>query len=259
MYNFYSEKEIEILKEGGKILSTILFELKRNVVEGVFVYELENKARELIARHGAEPATVGYKPFGAKKPFPSALCTSVNSEVAHGSSLDNDRLLKKGDVVSLDIVIRYKGLFLDICRTFPVGELSEEDKKLVSVARMCTNAAVSKARVGNTVSDIGEAAFLCAKKHGLNTVKELGGHGVGRKIHDRPFIPNFPSKHYKDKIQEGMLLAIEPIVSYGSCEIINPKDDEYLYITKNGSKAAQFEESVLVTKDGPLVLTKDYD
>jgi methionyl aminopeptidase len=150
-------------------------------------------------------------------PFPSAVCTSVNDEIVHGISKDNQRKLKNGDIVSLDIVMGYKGLFVDICRTFPVGEISNEDKNLIAAAREVTNAAITTAEIGKTVDDIGRIAEDTAKEFGFDTVKELGGHGVGRQIHMEPFIPSAPDLGVPNvRIKEGMVLAIEPVVSAGT-------------------------------------------
>jgi len=216
MYNYYSEEEVEILREGGKKLAWIMNELEKFLKVGLEVDEIENKARELIKEVGAVAATVGYTPRGASFPFPSAVCTSINDGIAHGISKDNSRKLKSGDVVSLDIVIKYKGLFVDVCRTYPVGEVSKKDLKLIATARETTNAAIAAARVGNTTEDIGRAAEKTAREFGFDTIKELGGHGVGRKIHSEPFIPNAPNLNVPVvKIKEGMVLAIEPIVSAG--------------------------------------------
>ncbi len=256
MYNYYSEEEIKILREGGKKLAWIMNELENFLKVGLEVNEIENRARELIEEVGAEAATVGYTPRGASFPFPSAVCTSINDGIAHGISKDNFRKLKSGDIVSLDIVIRYKGLFVDICRTYPVGKVSKKDLELIAAARATTDAAIAAAKVGNTTEDIGRAAEKTAKEFGFDTIKELGGHGVGRKIHSEPFIPNAPNLNIPVvKIKEGMVLAIEPIVSAGDWRM-KDGDDGYLYLTEDGSKTAQFEETILITKDGPEILTK---
>ena len=191
-------------------------ELEKYLKVGIKVDSIESKARALITKVGATAATVGYAPRGASFPFPSAVCTSINDGIAHGISKDNKRLLKSGDIVSLDIVIKYKGLFIDICRTYGVGEISQEDRELIATAREVTDKAIEAAIIGNTTEDIGKAAETTAREFGFDTIKELGGHGVGRKIHDEPFIPNAPNLGVeKVEIKEGMVLAIEPIVTAG--------------------------------------------
>jgi methionyl aminopeptidase len=255
MFNYYNEEEIEILREGGRRLEQIMRDLESFVVVGTVVADIDKKCLELIASSDAKPATVGYKPRGAPFPFPSSVCVSINNGIAHGISTNNQRIIESGDIVSADVVIQYKGLFVDTCRSWGVGEMSEQDKLLITAARKTTNAAVKKAVLGNTTNDIGKASEETAKKYNFQTVKELGGHGVGRKIHDHPFIPSFANSGYNDKLKEGMLLAIEPIVNAGSWEMMDG-DDGYLYVTKDGKKSAQFEETVLITKDGPEILTK---
>jgi len=258
MYKFYSKEEIEKIREGGKILSQILKDLKNFIKPGIKVSEIENKSLELIKKNNAIPATVNYTPSGAPFPFPSSVCTSINNGIAHGISKDNPYVLKDGDVVSLDIVIKYKGLFVDICRTYGVGKMSKKDLELIAAARAVTDEAIAKAVIGNSTEDIGKAASETAKEYGYNTVKELGGHGVGRKIHDKPFIPSGDRLGVPFvKIKEGMVLAIEPIIAEGDTKIADG-DDGYLYVTTDGKKSAQFEETVLITKDGPEILTKDF-
>ena len=254
---FTEEKEILILKEGGRKLSEIMKGIKDFLNEGILVSEIDEKTKELIKSVGALPATVGYKPHGAPYPFPSAACVSINDEVAHGISTNNKRVLKNGDLVSIDVVIKYKGFFIDNCRTYGIGELSKKDKHLLDVSRLVTKKCIKKTIIGNTTEDIGLEAENTANQNNLDTVKELGGHGVGRAIHQDPFIPNAPNLGVKEeKIKEGMLLAVEPIVCEGKWEI-NLQDDGYLYKTDDGKKTSQFEETVLVTKDGPIILTKD--
>ena len=255
MYKFYSEKEIEILREGGRLLSEIMKSLEKFVVVGTIVADIDKKCLELIKQKGAEPATVGYKPKGAPFPFPSSVCVSINDGIAHGISTNNPRVVKDGDIVSMDVVIKYKGLFVDTCRTHGVGNISEKDKNLIMAARKTTDSAVKSALVGNTTNDIGEASESTAKKYGFKTCKELCGHGVGRKIHDFPYVPSFSNSGYRDTLEEGMVIAIEPIVNEGTWEM-KDGDDGYLYITKDGKKSAQFEETILITKDGPEILTK---
>ncbi len=255
MYKYYSEKEIEILREGGRRLEKIMKELEFFINVGTVVADIDIKCLELIKSFSAKPATVGYSPKGAPFPFPSSVCISINNGIAHGISTNSERIIEDGDIVSADVLIQYKGLFVDTCRTWGIGKMSENDKKLILAARKTTDNAISKAVIGNTTNDIGAAAELTAKKYGFQTVKELGGHGVGRKIHDFPFIPSFAGSGYTDSIKEGMVLAVEPILNAGSWKMKNG-DDGYLYVTKDGKKSAQFEETILITKNGPEILTK---
>ena len=255
MYKYYSEKEIDILREGGKKLSYIMKELEKFVQVGTIVADIDKKCLELIKKENALPATVGYTPKGSPFPFPSSVCVSINNGIAHGISTNNPRIIENGYIVSLDVVIQYKGLFVDTCRSYGIGDISQKDKLLIMAARKTTDAAIDKAKTGNTTNDIGTAAQETAKKYGFETVRDLGGHGVGRKIHDFPFIPSFTNSGYSDLLKEGMVIAIEPIVNEGDWRMKNG-DDGYLYVTEDGKKSAQFEETVLITKDGPEVITK---
>jgi methionyl aminopeptidase len=216
MYKFYSKEEVDVLREGGKRLSQIMKGLESFVGVGTVVADIDKKCLELIKEANALPATVGFKPRGAPFPFPSSVCVSINNGIAHGISTNNPRVVKDGDIVSMDVVIKYKGLFVDTCRTYGVGNMSEKNKLLILAARKTTDEAVKSALVGNTTNDIGFASEESAKKYGFQTCKELGGHGVGRKIHDFPFIPSFGNSGYSDSLLEGMVLAIEPIVNEGS-------------------------------------------
>jgi methionyl aminopeptidase len=191
-------------------------ELEKFVQVGTIVSDIDKKCLELIREMESFPATVGYTPKGAPFPFPSSVCVSINNGIAHGISTNNPRIIKDGDIVSLDVVIKYKNLFVDTCRTYGVGNMSEKDKLLILASRKTTDEAIKKALIGNTTDDIGSAAQKTAKKYNFETVRELGGHGVGRKIHDFPFIPSFGNSGYADKIVEGMVLAVEPIINEGS-------------------------------------------
>ncbi len=251
----YNESEIEIMREGGKKLAQIMIDLENFAVAGITVADIDTKALELIAAAGAEPATVGYTPSGASYPFPSAVCVSINDEVAHGISTDNPRALEEGDIVSADIVIKYRGMFVDVCRSWGIGDLPAKRQKLVEAARKTTNEAIAVALPGNTTDDIGLAAFQTAKQHGFQTVRELGGHGVGKEIHMEPFVPNFPGSGFKTPLRPGMILAIEPIINAGDWRV-SLHENDYLFYTSDGSDSAQFEETVLITENGPEILTK---
>jgi methionyl aminopeptidase len=188
-------------------------ELEKFVKVGTIVSDIDKKCFELIKETNSLPATVGYSPKGAPFPFPSSVCVSINNGIAHGISTNNPRIIKDGDIVSMDVVIKYKGLFVDTCRTHGVGNMSEKNKLLILAARKTTDEAIKNALIGNTTNDIGAAAQETAKKYNFETVRELGGHGVGRKIHDFPFIPSFANSGYSDSLLEGMVIAVEPIVN----------------------------------------------
>ncbi len=256
MKHVYSQQEIESIREGGKKLSQIMKDLGNFLYVGMTVHEIEMKARELIIAVGASSATIGYKTEGAKTAFPSAACVSVNEEVAHGIAFESKKIIRSGDVVSIDIVIKYQGVFVDICRTYGVGALSPDSQRLIATARAVTDAAIAMAVAGNTVNDIGIAAESTAKENNCSTIKELGGHGVGKKIHMAPFVPNFAHSGYKDPVVAGMVLAIEPIVSLGDWRI-DLGSDGWVFTTRDQARTAQFEETVIVTEDGQEIVTAD--
>jgi methionyl aminopeptidase len=251
----YTTEELAFLREGGHKLKTLMDTLGEYITVGVKVHDLEMKVRELIDHAGGESATIGYSIPDAPYPFPSAVCVSINDGVVHGIAYENAYALQAGDVVSADVVMKYQGVYVDICRSWGVGKVSSENQALIRAARATTDAAIAAARVGNTVDDIGRAAQETARQHGFDTVRELGGHGVGKQIHMPPFIPNFANSGFRDKIQEGMVLAIEPIVTAGNWRV-ELQDDGWLFSTQDGSTTAQFEETVLVTEDGPEILTR---
>ena len=256
MQEIYTQEEYVLLKEGGAHLHRLMKQVGESIQVGTTVHEIEMLVRELIQECGGEAATVGYQIPDAPYPFPSAACVSVNDGVVHGIAYENHRALKEGDVVSVDVVMEYRGVYVDICRTWGVGKISQENKKLLTCAREATDAAIAAARVGNTVDDVGRAAEELARKYGFQTVRELGGHGVGKQIHMAPFIPNFAGSGFQDKIQAGMVLAIEPIVSAGDWRV-KLEDDGWLFSTRDGSTTAQFEETVYIREDGsPEILTK---
>lgn len=251
----YTEEEISIMREGGVKLSWIMSELEKYLEVGITYHDIEMKCRELIAEVGATSGTIGYQTRPEDPPFPAATCISVNNAVAHGIGYENETTVEEGDLVSLDVIIVWKGMFVDTCRSYIVGESTEERKTLLKCSRVATDAAVAAAIVGNTTDDIGAAAERIAKDYGYKTVKELGGHGVGKEIHMTPFVPSFAGSGYATPLKEGMILAIEPIVSAGGWKI-KILDDGWTFETRDGSDTSQFEETVVITRDGPQVLTK---
>lgn len=253
---FYTPEEIAIMREGGAVLSRITTELLEWAQPGKTYHEIEMKAREIIEKHGAKTGTIGYKTQPQDPPFPGAVCISVNNIVAHGIGFNDHTKLNEGDILSLDIIIIWKEMFVDICRSKIVGNnASEERKKLVECARATTDAAIKAAMPGKSTEDIAIASELTARGYKFMTIKELGGHGVGKKIHMPPFVPSFKGSGYNTPLKPGMILAIEPIVGAGDWKIVLQKDG-WAFRTKDNSDTAQFEETVLITENGPEILTK---
>ena len=207
--------------------------------------ELEDISCELVTKSGARPAFLGYKGFSA------ALCTSVNEEVVHG--IPSSRLLKEGDILSLDLGVLYEGYFGDAALTVPVGKISEKARKLIRVTKEALQKAVEHATVNNRLSDISAAIQQHAEKHGFSVIREFVGHGIGKDLHEDPQIPNFGEPGKGPPLRAGMVLAIEPMISSGSWEV-EVKPDGWTAVTRDRSLTAHFEYSVAVTEEGPLVL-----
>ena len=190
-----TKEEIEILKEGGKRLATILYKIKDMIKPGISTKELDIYAEKLIREYGDEPAFLNYTPEGVKTPYPASLCVSVNEEVVHGIP-KKDKILKEGDIVSIDLGLKHKGLFTDMALTVAVGNVNEQNKKLLEITEQVLQVGISVSREGNRVGDIGYAIenFIRSQKYKYGIVEILAGHGVGRAIHEDPYIPNFGKK-----------------------------------------------------------------
>jgi len=249
-----SPEEIEILREAGRILASVTAEVARACQPGVSTLELDTLAARLMREAGGEPALVGYQPEGADRPYPATLCASINNEVVHGIP-NAERVLKEGDVIGLDTVIKYKGLFIDMAMTVPVGEIPAETKRLLEVTKSALAAAIEVCRPGKRINDIGCAIEKVVKKSGFGLVEDLGGHAVGHAVHEEPYIPNYCIKGGSTALVPGMVLALEPIVNAGSMRVTLDEKDGYTYRTFDGKKSAHFEHSVLVTDGDPEILT----
>jgi methionyl aminopeptidase len=247
-------KEIEILREGGKRLATILHKVKAKVAPGVSTWDLDKYAEELILEGGDTPAFLNYKPEGATVAFPASLCVSVNNEVVHGIP-SKKRILKEGDIVSIDLGLKHKGMFTDMALTVPVGEVSSASMKLMKTTEKALEIGIAAAQGGNTTGDIGHAIESYVRPHRYGIVEVLSGHGVGRAIHEDPYIPNFGKKGKGDKLVPGMVVAIEPMLNNGT-KNVTLDDDGYTFHTADGKKSAHFELTILITEGEPEILTK---
>lgn len=249
-----TEAEIAVLREGGKRLAYILFELAKAVRPGVSTLELDNLARKLVAEGGDKPAFLDYLPRGAKRAYPAALCTSVNDEIVHGIPNESPRILKDGDIISLDMGLIHKGLYTDSAITVGVGKVDEAGLKLMEVTKQALIEGIKVIKEGKYVRDISYAIerYVRPKRYGI--VEELCGHGVGYKVHEDPYVPNYCLDDKGEKLKVGMVLAIEPMLNEGTKHIILDKD-EWTYRTKDGKRSAHFEHTVVVTKNGVEILT----
>jgi len=247
-------EEIEILREGGKHLATVLYKVRDMVAPGISTKELDTYAEKLIRDFGDEPAFLNYRPAGVATPFPATLCTSVNDEVVHGIP-DKNKILKEGDVISIDLGLKHKGLFTDMAFTVPVGVVSNSSLKLIKVTEKALQAGINAIMPGETVGDIGYAIENFVRPYRYGIVEVLSGHGVGRAIHEDPYIPNFGKKGKGEKLVPGMVIAIEPMLNNGTKNVVLNKDG-YTYRTADGKKSAHFEHTVLITEDGAEILTR---
>lgn len=249
-----TDDEIKIMREGGKILSAALAAAVRAVRPGVGIREIDEVAERALRAAGAAPSFKGYRSSKQDPPFPSTLCVSIGPEVVHGTA-DRNLKLKNGEIVSLDIGCEYKGLFTDLAITVSVGETSPEAKKLMEVTREALFAGVQAVKPRGGVKDISAAVEGRVKPHGFGIVTALVGHGVGHAVHEEPSIPNFTSSRAKAfSLKPGMCLAIEPMITAGSGEVVTA-DDGWTVVTKDKSLAAHFEMTVVVTKRGHEILT----
>jgi len=242
-----SEKEIQIMAENGKILASIMEELKKRVEPGISTQELNRVAETLILNSEGKPSFKGYEGF------PATLCTSINEEIVHG--VPSKRKLKNGDILSLDLGMKRKGFHVDVAITLPVGEVDPEVKRLVRITKKVLKIGIKKTKIGNTINDIGNTIQRYVESQGFNVVRDLCGHGIGKELHEEPKILNYGKRHTGFKIKQGMVFCLEPMVTMGDWKIKKTKDG-FGYETTDGSLSAHFEHTIVVTKHGVKVLTE---
>jgi len=244
-----SAREVELMALGGKILGDTVETLRAAVRPGISTGELDEIAESFIRSHeGAVPAFKGL--YG----FPGSICASVNSEVVHGIP-SKKRVLKDGDIISIDVGVGYKGYFTDSATTVPVGTISGEAQRLLEVTQQSLEAGISAARLGNHIGDIGAAVQAVVEKAGFSVVRDLVGHGIGVEFHEEPQVPNYGKPKRREKLVTGLTLAIEPMVNVGG-PATKTLTDRWTIVTADGSLSAHFEHTVAITDDGPRVLTR---
>lgn len=249
-----TKEEENIVREGGKRLAFILSLVGKAVKPGILTRELDELAEKLIRERGDEPAFLNYTPSGAKRAYPSTLCVSVNSEVVHG--IPGSRELKEGDIVGLDLGLRHRGFFSDSAITVPVGKIGSHAQKLIDATRESLYEGIKAIKIGGYLGDIGEAVGKVANRNKYGIVRVLGGHSIGKHIHEEPYIPNYGSSGTGPVLKKGMLLAIEPMFNEGREDVYIDRKDGYTFRTLDGSLSAHFEHTVLVTKNGAEILTE---
>ena len=248
-----TEKEIQAMRECGKRHAEILHKVAALVRPGISTAELDAAAEQMIKDYGDTPAFKGYKPDGADRPYPATLITSVNEEVVHGIP-SKKRILQEGDIIALDLGIYHDGIFTDSAITVPVGAISKERNELLLDTEEALHIGIEQVKPGNTTGDIGYAiqSFI-NKKYGI--VEGFAGHGVGRHIHEDPYIPNYGKPGEGTKLVAGMTIAIEPMMNLGT-KYVKILSDGYTVVTKDKKPSAHFEHTVLVTETGYEILTK---
>ncbi len=247
MITLKSEREIELIRESGQITAAVLHEVRDAVRPGVSTLELDRVAEAAIRRRGAVPAFKGYRGF------PCSICISVNDEVVHGIP-NKKRVLKRGDIVGLDMGVIWKGWYSDSAMTVTVGEVPPAVQQLLDVTRESLYKGIEAARAGGHVGDISNAVQKHVEQFGFGIVRELVGHGVGRHLHEEPQVPNHGQPGTLDPLQPGLVIAIEPMVNMGTHKV-KIKPDGWTIVTQDGSLSAHFEHTIAITRDGPVILT----
>ncbi len=249
MINCKSHAELDKMRRSGIILRQVLNTVKAMVAPGVSTMDLERVADEKIRESGAKPAFKGYYDY------PCVLCTSVNNEIIHGIPSEK-RILKEGDILSIDCGVVLDGYYSDSALTVPVGHtLAPELKKLLEVTEVSLRKAIAEVKLGKTVGDIGAAVQEYVEANGFSVVREFVGHGIGTRMHEEPQVPNYGVRGHGTRLREGMVLAIEPMVNIGKPGT-RVLEDKWTAVTEDGSYSAHFEHTVAVTRNGPRVLTE---
>lgn len=242
-----SDREIELMTEAGRILEIVHNELSRALHPGMSTLDIDSMGEEIIRSYGCIPSFLDYNGY------PASICVSVNEEVVHGIPCKT-RILKEGDIVSLDAGVIYKGYHSDAARTYGIGEISKEAKKLIQVTKECFFEGIKYAKEGNHLFDISRAIGRHAKEYGYGVVRDLCGHGIGSSLHEAPEIPNYEVKRKGVKLKAGMTLAIEPMINMGGFEV-DWLDDDWTVVARDHSLSAHYENTVLITEGEPKLLT----
>ena len=247
-------EEMAALREGGQILASILKLLAEAVKPGITTHFLDELARKEIGRAGAEPAFLGYKISHDTIPYPAALCTSIDNEVVHCIPNQN-RHLEEGQIIGLDLGVKYKGLYTDSALTVGVGKISSEASRLIETTKFALQKGIAQAVPGKKVGDVAHAIEQVGRAEKFGVITDLTGHGVGHAVHESPSVPNYGKPNTLEKLVPGMVLAIEPMFTTGT-HLVRFMDDGWGVETADGSLAAHFEHTIAITDEGNIVLTK---
>ena len=243
-----SERELGLMREAGRILAITHDEMEKALKPGVSTWEIDRLGEEIIRGYGCIPSFKNYRGY------PASICISVNNEVVHGIP-SKKRILKEGDIVSLDAGVIYKGYHSDAARTHGVGRISSEASQLIQVTKECFFEGIKYAKTGNHLNDISSAIQAYAESFGYGVVRDLVGHGIGSHLHEDPEGPNFATKRKGIKLRPGMTLAVEPMINAGQYSV-KWLDDDWTVITEDGSLSAHYENTILITEEGPEILSK---
>jgi methionyl aminopeptidase len=248
-----TEEELKIMRRAGKVLAAVMRELEKEVRPGIDTMQLDKLAEELILAQGGKPAFKGY---GDKhNPFPATICASINEEVVHGIP-DENKILNEGDLLKIDLGIELEGFFADMARTFPVGKVSDEAKRLMEVTEKSFWNGVKKMKEGVELSEYSKAVQKTVEDAGFSVVKNLVGHGIGKKLHDEPHVPNYFERGFRQlTLKAGMTFALEPMVNAGDFRTVLA-DDEWAFLTADGKLSAHYENTIAITKNGVEILTQ---
>lgn len=255
MITIKTPEDIQKLREGGKHLAQVLSALRYVVEPGVMIADLDALVVKMVKEFGDKPAFLNYRPKGAERSFPASLCVSINDEIVHGIPTENNRALVEGDIVSLDMGLIHEGMIVDSAITVGVGKIDAKAKKLLAATEESLYAGIKAARGGAYVGDIGTAVQAVSDRNNFSLAEDLAGHGVGYKVHEDPFVPNFAMPGQGPLLKPGMVIAIEPMLNEGKGGIMVDQDG-WTIRTRDGSRSAHFEHTVLITEGAPEILTK---
>lgn len=244
-------REIAIMREANRIVAEILIRLGEVIEPGITSGHLDKIADQMIRKSGAKAAFKGYR-MSDKRPYPACICSSVNEEIVHG--IPGPRILNEGDIVGVDVGVVYKGFVGDSARTYAVGDISESAQRLLKVTEESLYKGIDQAWPGNRLQDISRAVQRHVESNGYSVVRDFVGHGVGRRMHEPPQIPNYTGVGWNPRLEVGMTLALEPMVNEGTWRV-KLLDDEWTAVTADGKLSAHFEHSIAVTDDGPVILS----
>ena len=250
MITIKSDREIELMRKAGMLVSEMHKYIKPYIKEGITTRELDKLCEDFIVKHDGVPSCKGYEVF------PCTLCTSVNEVVVHG--IPNNRKLVNGDIITIDVVIGYKGYQGDAAWTYAVGEVDDDKKYLMEHTEKSLYEGLKMVKPGNRIGDIAHAVQQYAEGHNLGVVRELCGHGIGKEMHEEPEVPNYGTPNTGPKLRPGMVICIEPMITFGRRDVWL-LEDEWTVVTQDGKPAAHYEHTVLVTEDGYEILTPRLD